>query len=246
MTSLSTDRILIAAVDMLENKHTIFPALHLDIGAGEGDLINLLHSKHNLTSVACDYTNELLKLNNIKLDIVDLNTEKLPYSTNHFDIVTCTEVIEHLENPRETIREIYRVLKNQGTIVMTTPNILNLKSRIRYLLFGFYNLFGPLHFKESKLYSTGGHITPISLFYIIHALVDAGFHDIKVDIDKKQTTSMLWLGLLYIPIKIFSKIFRKSEINKYKTIDENNNPWVDRMNATDILLGRTIIIGAKK
>ena len=175
-----------------------------------------------------------------------MNLEKLPYQDNTFDIVTCTEVIEHLEHYRETIREVFRVLTNNGTFVVSTPNILNLKSRIRFLIYGFFNLFGPLHFKESKLYSTGGHITPIGLFYLIHSLIDAGFNDIEIQIDKKQSTSIFWLIFLYLPIKFFSNITHKSEIKKYKTIDSFNESWVVKMNSLDILLGRTIIVGAKK
>ncbi len=72
--------------------------------------------------------------------------------------------------------------------MVTTPNILNLKSRLRFLFFGFYNLFGPLHFRESNLYSTDGHTTPIGLFYLIHSLVDAGFSEITVRVDKRQKT----------------------------------------------------------
>ena len=119
-----------------------------------------------------------MQLPDIQVDVVDLNLEKLPYQDKTFDIVTCTEVIEHLEHYRETLREVFRVLKENGTFVVSTPNILNLKSRIRFLIYGFFNLFGPLHFKESKLYSTGGHITPIGLFYLIHSLIDVELHPI--------------------------------------------------------------------
>jgi len=243
---LSTDKILLTAASLVVKKHQKFPANHLDIGSGSGDLISLLSSKIDVHSRACDYTKELMQIPTVVVDIVDLNLEKLPYEDGSFDIVTCTEVIEHLEHYRETIREMYRVLKEDGTLVVTTPNILNLKSRIRFLTYGFFNLFGPLHFKESKLYSTGGHITPIGLFYLIHSLVDAGFTDIDVRIDKKQSTSIVWMIFLYLPIRFFSMITEKSEIKKYKTIDSANQTWVKKINSIDILLGRTIVVGAKK
>jgi SAM-dependent methyltransferase len=180
------------------------------------------------------------------VSIVNLNYEKLPYPDESFEIVTCTEVIEHLEHYRETLQEAYRVLKTGGTFVVSTPNILNLKSRIRFLFFGFYNLFGPLHFRESKLHSAGGHITPIGIFYLNHSLVDAGFSEIKLVIDKKQKTSLFWLILLYIPIKFFSWLTIKKEIKKFKTIDDRNIKYVLQMNNLDVLTGRTIIVGCKK
>ena len=122
-------------------------------------------------------------LKDVKVDVVNLNTEKLPYSDASFHLVTCTEVLEHLEHYRETLREVFRVLRMDGTLVLTTPNILNLKSRVRFMIFGFYNLFGPLHFRESALHTTGGHINPIGLFFLIHSLIDAGFSQIEVTIE---------------------------------------------------------------
>ena len=245
-TNLSTDKIMIAAMNMVEKKHKNLPILHLDIGSGNGSLISLLRNKFEIKSSACDYTKELMTLPDIHVDVVNLNVDKLPYDSESFDVVTITEVVEHLEHYRETLQETYRILRSNGTLVVTTPNILNLKSRIRFLIFGFYNLFGPLHFKESALHSAGGHITPISLFYLIHALVDAGYDDFDVTIDKRQSTSLFWLIFLYLPIKLFGKITSFKEKNKFKTIDAHNEKYVYMLNTFDILLGRTIVVGCKK
>jgi 2-polyprenyl-3-methyl-5-hydroxy-6-metoxy-1,4-benzoquinol methylase len=244
--TLSTDKIINAAINMIKLKHNLFPAEHLDIGSGGGNLILELRKKYDVKSSACDYTSELMELDDITVSVANLNFEKLPFPDQSFDIVTITEVVEHLEHFRETLAETFRVLKPGGTCVVTTPNILSLKSRIRFLIFGFYNLFGPLHFKESNLHSAGGHITPISLFYLVHALVDAGYTDFDVAIDKRQGTSLFWLIFLWIPIKIFGSIIEWKEINKFKTIDSSNFRYVRMINSLDILLGRTIVVGCKK
>jgi SAM-dependent methyltransferase len=52
---------------------------------------------------------------------VDAN-EPLPFSDSEFDLLWCSEVIEHLLDPAFTIREFKRVLKPGGKLVMTTPN----------------------------------------------------------------------------------------------------------------------------
>jgi len=248
--SLSTDKILIATKNMVGRLHKNSAlegaAAHLDIGSGHGNLISLLRTEFDFRSAACDYTDSLMLLKDVKVDVVNLNTEKLPYSDASFDLVTCTEVLEHLEHYRETLREVLRVLRMNGTLVLTTPNILNLKSRVRFMTFGFYNLFGPLHFRESALHTTGGHINPIGLFFLIHSLIDAGFSEIEVTIDKKQGTSRFWLLFLYLPIQLFSAITRRKEITKYNTIDSHNEPYVKMINRMDILLGRTIVVGCKK
>lgn len=243
---LSTSLILGGASAMVAKLAPKFPANHLDLGSGNGDLIELMRSQFEISSSACDYTDSLMKLADVKVTVANLNNDGLPYADQSFDLVTCTEVIEHLEHYRYTLREIYRILKPGGVLVLTTPNILNLKSRIRFLIFGFYNLFGPLHFQESNLHSTGGHINPVSVFFLTHSLVDAGFNEIDVAIDKVQGTSRAWLPLLYLPIKLFSIKIMSTEKNKFKTIDKFNEPFVKQINSLDILLGRTIIIGCKK
>src|SRR5262249_30771512 len=117
---------------------------HLDVGSGTGELLRLVRAHYPFRSFGCDYTDKLLSFDGFQIDTVDLNRQPLPYTDNRFALVTCIETIEHLENYREVIREIYRVLEPRGIAVFSTPNILNLRSRLRYLSSGFYNLFGPL------------------------------------------------------------------------------------------------------
>ncbi len=47
---------------------------------------------------------------------------KLPFADNEFDLIWCSEVIEHLLDPPFTVAEFKRVLKPGGTLLMTTPN----------------------------------------------------------------------------------------------------------------------------
>ncbi len=46
----------------------------------------------------------------------------LPFGEGTFDLVWCTEVIEHLRNPKNLLREIQRVLKPGGVVILTAPN----------------------------------------------------------------------------------------------------------------------------
>lgn len=130
--------------------------------AGPGELLRLVRAHYPFRSFGCDYTDKLLSVPGIEIHTVDLNREPLPYSDNRFALVTCIETVEHLENYREVVREIYRVLQPGGVAVFSTPNILNLRSRLRYLSSGFYNLFGPLAPDESAIHTTRGHINPVS------------------------------------------------------------------------------------
>jgi len=153
---LSTDKILQSTLTLLTDNKPNLTGNYLDIGSGTGELIELVKTNFNVSCYAVDYTDTLMQDKKQKVDVTDLNHCSLPYDDNFFDAVTFTEVIEHLEDHRKILKEINRVLKKDGVLVVTTPNILNMKSRIRFLLVGFYNLFGPLHVKESALHHGRG------------------------------------------------------------------------------------------
>lgn len=51
--------------------------------------------------------------------VCDINA--IPVEQNTFDYVLCTEVLEHVPKPVDTIRELSRVLKPGGTLILTVP-----------------------------------------------------------------------------------------------------------------------------
>jgi len=218
---------------------------YLDVGSGVGKLLKLVAARYRVNCFACDYTRELMRLPGQAVEIVDLNREPLPYPDNRFALVTCAETIEHLERYRETIREIYRVLKPGGIAVLSTPNILNFRSRLRYLSFGFPSLFGPLSADEQEIHSPAGHINPVAWPYLAHALLRAGFVDIELTVDKYQRRS-LWVLLVLLSVQLAGWRAYRRELKKYLTINEKNDWIVRKMNSFDVLLGRTLIVSARK
>lgn len=219
---------------------------HLDVGAGRGELIRALRDTLPMKSVACDVHVQRFVVDGVPCDTVNLNHEPLPYPDEQFDLVTASEVVEHLENYRRLLREVFRAMKRGGVVVITTPNVLNAKSRIRYLLSGFANLFGPLPVRNDKLYSVRGHITPIPYFYLAHALLDAGFENVELNIDKVQKTSAGWLAALWPLICVGRLRFMARERNKFKTITAENTPLVASHFSWPLLVGRTIVVSAVK
>jgi len=63
----------------------------------------------------------------------DLN-KSLPLKDNSVDIIIAGEIIEHLINPFRFLIEIRRVLKDRGQLILSTPNEVDLKSRIKVVL----------------------------------------------------------------------------------------------------------------
>lgn len=219
---------------------------YLDIGVGRGEVIGLMQSEFSVNARGCDYHIELFEGKEVPIDKIDLNHEELPYADESFDLITCSEVVEHLENYRRVFREMYRVLKPGGLVIVTTPNVLNMKSRLRYFGCGFFNLFGPLPVKHQTKYSLGAHITPIPYFYLAHALDDSDFVDIRLDIDRRQRSSTLWLAV-FSPILMMSwLLFLRREYLKSKRITEGNRQYVYKHADLKVLTGRTIIVSALK
>lgn len=57
---------------------------------------------------------------------LDLEKTKLPIPDDHFDYVICSEVLEHMEiDPMFMLSEINRVTKPNGTLILTTPNVIS-------------------------------------------------------------------------------------------------------------------------
>src|SRR5262249_42153839 len=65
----------------------------------------------------------------------DVEREAIPLGDGSIDFIVFTEVIEHLRvGLLHTLRELHRVLKPSGRLLLTTPNLLSLRNRISFLL----------------------------------------------------------------------------------------------------------------
>lgn len=47
---------------------------------------------------------------------------QMPFENGSFDLVVCTEVLEHLERPKDALKEINRVVKEEGAVLLTVPS----------------------------------------------------------------------------------------------------------------------------
>ena len=91
---------------------------------------------------------------------VDLN-EALPFDDGEFGAIICLEGVEHCENPSLIMREFARCLSPAGVLFLSCPNVLNIKSRFKYLLRGSY--YGFPHLISGEESPDGHrHLTPAS------------------------------------------------------------------------------------
>ena len=85
---------------------------------------------------------------------------EIPIEDGTFDAVLCTQVLEHLEWPRESVKEMYRVLKPGGKLYMTAPmshpEHQTPYDFFRYTSYGLGSICKLAGFQEIKITSFGG------------------------------------------------------------------------------------------
>jgi len=88
--------------------------------APENHIYKKFISCNLLEYIIADLEPELYINRGIK-DVKKINLMEIPFADNHFDIVICNHVLEHIPNMQKCLVEIYRILKNGGFAILQTP-----------------------------------------------------------------------------------------------------------------------------
>lgn len=105
--------------------------------------------------------------------LADMN-RPLPFADRCFDAITCIEGIEHIHDPFHVVAEFHRLLRPAGRLILSTPNIHNLRSRIKFLLRGTLFWFDP-----REIHGVG-HVNVVPYFILKHIFGVSGFTDVSV------------------------------------------------------------------
>lgn len=226
----------------------------LDLGAGEGYFSSVVGDfletqmgvAPSAVLAACDAVPGQFRYRGVPCDPVGPGG-RLPYDAGAFDLVCSLEVIEHVEDQFAFLREAHRVLKPGGTLVASTPNVLNMNSRWRTLHSGFAQLFDPLPLEGSRdIVHTSGHIHPVSYYYLAMALRTAGFRTVSVTYDHVKRSAVFQL-LLFSPAILVGRLgFLLRMRRKRRREMEQNREYVATMNSWGMLTSRSVIVVATK
>lgn len=144
-----------------------------------------------------------------KIHKVNLNKNTIPYPDDFFDSVIAGEIIEHVENPSFLLREINRVLKDKGKLIISTPHAIYYWEILR-------NLF--LSSKESI--DVGEHLSNWNILDFQRLLNKNGF------LVNKKYGSVITIPLpfkrLYIPVQRFPKLSWIVIYDCYKSKEADN------------------------
>jgi SAM-dependent methyltransferase len=227
----------------------------VDVGAGEGffskkmgDYIEATGDGRRATGdaiAACDLFPEFFRYDGIECDPVAADG-LLPYDDNTFDVAISLEVIEHLENQFLFARELFRIVKPGGVVIISTPNVLNINSRLRRLHSGFAVLFDPLPMSSSDPVHTSGHINPISYYYLAYMLFRAGFSEVSVEYDRLKDSSRGLLVLAGWYVALGNWLFRRRLSRHNPSVAGENEKILSALNSRHMLISRSVIAVARK
>ena len=195
--ALNMDRPELTVIQRAVLKH--LPSLGLPLGArvldapcGGSASLTVALRERGFAAIGADIDPEAVMHLGAAFQKVNLDGT-LPWPNRSFDAVVSTEGIEHFENHYSFLREMHRILKPGGSLLLTTPNITALRSRVRFFGSGFFGRDArplneaarhPLHhiglatfpelryelhvsgFRLSEVRHT--HIKPISYLYSIY------------------------------------------------------------------------------
>ncbi|MFK5986669.1 MAG: class I SAM-dependent methyltransferase [Pseudomonadota bacterium] len=164
----------------------------LELGAGSGALTNRL-TDEGFSIDPVDLDGDSWKFDAISPQCLDLNMKNWEGVDNQYDAIVAVEIIEHLENPRHFIEQIYKHVKPNGVVIITTPNIMSSFSKLlmlkRNAFYGF----------DKHQYYRSGHMTILPHWLLEVMVADAGF----------VVTQMSFVGSLDEHVKLLQKVIYK-------------------------------------
>ncbi len=105
-----------------------------DAGCGNGIYLKYFQNNHpNVGLYGFDFSKTIVDITkqNTGLDtIITGNLEESPFGDGKFDLILCTQVIEHMIDDKKAMSELHRMLKESGYLVISTDNKDDMVSKI--------------------------------------------------------------------------------------------------------------------
>jgi cyclopropane fatty-acyl-phospholipid synthase-like methyltransferase len=211
----------------------------LDAPCGSGALTVAL-AKRGFAAVGADVDRGAAAALGKTFAQVNLNGP-LPWPEQSFDAIFSTEGIEHLENHFSFLRELWRILRPGGVLLLTTPNITALRSRVRFLGSGFFGRdTRPLNEAARHPLHHIGLATFPDLRYELHV---SGFR--LAEVRHTHIKRISYLYAIYAPwMWLYTRLaFRKEKDAAQR---ERNKEILSTLLSPSVLFGECLLLIARK
>lgn len=150
--------------------------------------------------------------------------EGIPVPDDFADVLVCQEGIEHLSDQYRALQEFNRVIKKNGSLIITTPNYSNLQSKLSYFLFESEYFMKMMPANEADSVSMAdqslskevyfGHIFLIGIQKLRILAKLSGFKIKRIVFTRAKTTSLVMLPFAYPFILLVSWLTYRKHIRK--------------------------------
>jgi SAM-dependent methyltransferase len=208
----------------------------LDCPCGQGALAQLLLAEGLGPLEVADYSPELYLLPEPRAIRADLNSV-LPWPDGHFAVVICCDGMSDIGFQRNAIAEFHRILAPGGRLLLSLPNVLNFRSRLRFLLTGFLNKFrGPLD--EDHGQST---TRPVPWWELRYMLVREGFAIDTLTCNRVKFAEALMAPLLLLTgsALLWNRIASRGA-------PPHRDAVFRQLNSRPVLFGESLIVAARR
>jgi SAM-dependent methyltransferase len=169
----------------------------LDLGAGSGALLLRLRDEGFDDLYAADLDADYFGLRDIPFVRINLNGDFISKFERRFNVVCMSEVIEHLDSPREALSQARNLLKEEGYLVLTVPNVGFWEGRLKFLWKGELWGFGEQSYRSIR------HISPMTIGLLKLTLGEIGFHVVHCGVAGSFATVLrrVLLAPLWLPMR---------------------------------------------
>jgi len=148
----------------------------LDVGCNTGNLGEKLIKEKSCRVFGIDNSKNAVLMARKKLDKVmlfDLETYKIPFPNEKFDVIIFADVLEHVRYPEKILKKYSSMLKSNGIILASLPNVANINIRLNLF-------FGKWNYQDAGILDRT-HMRFFTKKTIVSLFKNSGYKIIKID-----------------------------------------------------------------
>ncbi len=211
--------------------------LVLDVPCGAGAFTKRMLDE-GVDVIAADCQN-ILHFDYDKFAIADMN-RPLDFADDTFDAIVCIDGIEHIERPFDFIEECHRVLRCGGVFIVSTPNLMALRSRWRFLLTGFHQ--GEKIPLDEQNRTPLHHVSLVSFTDLRYRLHTRGLRVISVRTNRYRLIGLVYGVLAPVSYLMTRWVFHKE--GKQTMARAQHKGILNQIFSAPVLFGETLIVKA--